>query len=221
MKPYKRLDEAAAPDGTILTLFEHDGAYVIRVDGVELMSTRRSHSETALAGLVCAPLAAVRGARVLVGGLGLGFTLKGALAHLPPDAEVVVAELLQPVIDWNANTEYNLAHDALADPRVTVKCDDVGRVLQRSPGAFDAIMLDVDNGAESLTTHGNRTLYRSVGVHMAAAALRPGGQLAYWSSSADDAFEATLRHAGLHVVTHSVRAHVTSGPWHTIFVAQQ
>lgn len=220
MKPFKRLGETTAPDGTVLALFEHDGAYVIRVNGVELMSTRRHNSEDALAELVCAPLATVSGARVLVGGLGLGFTLKAALTHLAPDAQVVVAELLQTIIDWNANPEYALSHEAMADPRVIVKRDDVAQVLQRSSGAFDAIMLDVDNGAEPLTTKSNRKLYRSVGVHMAAAALRPGGQLAYWSSTPDEAFEGTLRHAGLSVTTHSVRAHTTSGAWHTIFVAQ-
>lgn len=220
VKPFKRLGVATAPDGTVLALFEHDGAYVIRVNGVELMSTRRHNSETALADVVCAPLAGVRGARVLVGGLGLGFTLKATLKQLAPDAQVTVVEILQSVIDWNANTDYDLAHEALNDARVNVQCEDVSRVIQRSPGTFDAIMLDVDNGAESLTTKGNRKLYNSVGVHMAAAALKPGGRLAYWSSTPDDAFEGTLRHAGLTVETHSVRAHATSGPWHTIFVAQ-
>ena len=158
MKPFKRLGEATAPDGTILALFEHDGAYVIRVNGIELMSTRRHNSEDALAELVCTPLQDKRDARVLVGGLGLGFTLKTALRLLASDAHVMVAEIVQAVIDWNRNVDYPLAHEALSDPRVEVRHDDVARVLRQNPGAFDAIMLDVDNGAESFTTSGNAPL---------------------------------------------------------------
>lgn len=221
MKPFKRLEEATAPDGTVLSLFEHDGAYVIRVNGVELMSTRRHQSEDALAAFVCEPIAARAGAKVLIGGLGLGFTLAAALAHLAPDAEVTVAELLQPVIDWNRNPDYALAHESLADPRVTMRRENVVQTLQRSPGKFDGIMLDIDNGAESFTTKGNARVYRSTGVYLAAAALKPDGLLAYWSSTPDDGFESVLRHAGLTVTTHSVRAHTTSGPWHTIFVAER
>jgi len=132
MKPFRRLGEATAPDGTILALFEHDGAYVIRVNGIELMSTRRHNSEDALAELVCAPLADKRNARVLVGGLGLGFTLKTALRLLAPDATVMVAEIVQAVIDWNRNVDYPLAHEALADARVEMRHDDVARVLRHT-----------------------------------------------------------------------------------------
>ncbi|MBL0169904.1 MAG: hypothetical protein IPP90_04095 [Gemmatimonadaceae bacterium] len=220
MKPFRRLGEATAPDGTVLALFEHDGAYVIRVNGVELMSTRRHHSEDALAELVCAPLAAQRRARVLIGGLGLGFTLKKALSVLAGDAQVVVVELLDAVIDWNRNPDYPLADTALRDPRVELLHDDVARVLKRHRGAFDAIMLDVDNGAEPLTTAGNAHLYRSVGIFQAVAALRQGGRLAYWSSNDDPTFAESLRDAGLTVSETKVRAHATSGPRHTIYVGQ-
>ncbi|MEK6611872.1 MAG: hypothetical protein AABZ29_03705 [Gemmatimonadota bacterium] len=220
MKPFRRLGEAVAPDGSVLALFEHDGAYVIRVNGVELMSTRRHHSEDRLADLVCRPLQEQRGARVLIGGLGLGFTLKAALRVLAPDARVVVAEIVGEVIDWNRNPDYPLASAALRDPRVELCHDDVALVLQRHRGAFDAIMLDVDNGADPLTTSGNAQLYRPVGIHLAAAALRPAGRLAYWSAVDDRDFEASLRHAGLSVKVTQVRAHATSGPWHTLFVAR-
>ena len=218
MKPFKRLGEATAPDGTILALFEHDGAYVIRVNGIELMSTRRHNSEDALAELVCTPLQDKRDARVLVGGLGLGFTLKAALRLLASDAHVMVAEIVQAVIDWNRNVDFPLAHEALSDPRVEVRHDDVARVLRQNPGAFDAIMLDVDNGAESFTTSGNAPLYRMVGIHTAVEALRPGGRIAYWSSTPDRSFETSLRHAGLEVTVTQVRAHTTAGPMHTLFV---
>ncbi len=221
MKPFRRLAEATAPDGTLLALFEHDGAYVIRVNGIELMSTRRHHSEDALAELVCAPLRTRRDARVLVGGLGLGFTLRTALHVLAADAQVVVAEIVQAVIDWNRNVDYPLAHEALNDPRVDMRHTDVARVLRQSPGAFDAIMLDVDNGAESFTTTGNAQLYRSVGIYTAIEALRPGGRLAYWSSTAEHSFETSLRHAGLAVTVTHVRAHATAGPMHTIIVGQR
>lgn len=220
VKKFQRLDEATAPDGTVLTLFEHDGAYVIRVNGVELMSTRRHHSEDALAHAVCEPLVGMHDARVLIGGLGLGFTLKAALQTLAPDARVTVAEIVAKVIEWNRSTDYALAADALRDPRVDMRHVDVWRVLREHPNTFDAIVLDVDNGAESLTTKGNAKLYRTTGIHFAIAALRPGGRIAYWSATDDIAFETSLRHAGLDVTVTRVRAHATSGAWHTLFIGQ-
>ena len=220
MKPFRRLGEAVAPDGSVLALFEHDGAYVIRVNGVELMSTRRHNSEDALANLVCLPLQEQHAPRVLIGGLGLGFTLKAALRVLPSDAHVIVAEIVSEVIDWNRNPDFPLAGDALRDPRVELFHDDVAHVLQRYPQAFDAIMLDVDNGADPLTTSGNASLYRPVGIHLAVEALRPAGRLAYWSAVDDHSFEGALRQAGLSVKVSHVRAHTTSGPWHSLFVAQ-
>jgi spermidine synthase len=220
VKRVERLGEATAPDGTVLTLYRHDGAYSIRVDGVELMSTRRHHSEDRLAELVCVPLGERPGVRVLIGGLGLGFTLRAALRALGADARVVVAEIVAGVIAWNRNPDYALAATALGDARVDLRHEDVARVLERSPGAFDAIMLDVDNGAAPLTTAGNARLYRDAGIRMAAAALRPGGRLAYWSAGGDEAFEAALRRAGLVVETARGRAHATAGGRHTLFVAR-
>lgn len=220
LKRLERLGAATAPDGTVLTLYRRDGAYAIRVGGVELMSTRRYHSEEQLAELACRPLQHRRGPRVLIGGLGLGFTLKAALRVLPQDARVVVAEIVSEIIEWNRNPEYPLAAAALADPRVELRHDDVANVLRASKGAFDAIMLDVDNGAEALTTGGNAELYRSRGVRRAAAALRPGGRLAYWCADEDPHFAAVLRGAGLSVQLSRVRAHATSGGRHALLVAQ-
>ena len=218
MKPVRRLDEAVAPDGSVLALLEHDGDYVIRVNGVDLMSTRRHHSEDALADLACAPLGARPDAQVLIGGLGLGFTLKAALRLLAADARVVVAELLDKVIAWNRNVDYPFASDALRDARVELVPGDVAQVLRERPGAFDAIMLDVDNGADPLTTAGNAALYRYEGIRTAAAALRPLGRLAYWSAEPDRAFERAMRRAGLTVQLTLVSAHATTRPRHAVYV---
>jgi len=220
MKKVERLDAATAPDGTVLTLYRHDGAYSIRVDGVELMSTRRHHSEDRLAELVCEPLRLVPRARVLIGGLGLGFTLAAALRSLAPDARVVVAEILAEVIGWNEDPEYGLGGAALRDERVELRHDDVANVLRAGRGVYDGIMLDVDNGAEPLTTAGNARLYRAAGIAMAVAALRPGGRLAYWSAYGDPDLESALQRAGLAVEVSRVRAHRTSGAWHTLYIGR-
>jgi spermidine synthase len=219
MKRLERLGVATAPDGTPLTLYRRDGTYVIRVAGVDLMSTRRHHSEEQLAEIACLPFRNAAGPRVLIGGLGFGFTLRAALRSLPDDARVVVAEIVGEIIDWNRNPEYSLAGDALRDPRVVLRHDDVVNVLRTSRGEFDAIMLDVDNGAEALTSGGNADLYTGAGVKLAAAALRPGGLLAYWSADDDPRFAELLRRTGLNVRTVRVRAHATSGGKHTLLVA--
>jgi spermidine synthase len=215
----ERLGEAVAPDGTVLTLYRHDGAYSIHAGNQELMSTRQHHSEDVLAERVCAPLAGRAGVRVLVGGLGLGFTLRAALRSLGPEARVVVVEIVEEVIRWNQDPGYTLAADALRDPRVDLRHGDVAEVLQASPGGFDAIMLDVDNGAAPLTTRGNAGLYRAQGIRRAAAALRPGGRLAYWSAGGDPAFEKALRGAGMAVEVVRVAPHPGLKSRHTIFVA--
>ena len=220
MKKTELLDSARTPDGTVLTLYRHDGAYCIKADGVELMSSRRHASEDRLAELVCAPLVerGIRGATVLVGGLGLGFTLRAALRSLLADARVVVVEIMTEVIRWNENPAYEISSETLRDPRVELVQDDVARVLKASRGRFDGIMLDVDNGAEPIAMADNLLLYRKDGIRTAAAALRPGGVLAYWSLAADPAFEQALRGAGLDVAITTVRAHGTSGPRHPIYV---
>jgi spermidine synthase len=221
VKKLERLAEATAPDGTVLTLCRHDGDYFIRAGADVLMSTRRHHSEDRLAEVVCAPLRGVVGARVLIGGLGLGFTLRAALRTLGADADVVVAELVEAVILWNEDPGYDLAATALRDPRVTVRHGDVGEVLMASPNTFDGIMMDVDNGAEALTTARNSSLYTEAGVRIAAAALRPGGHLAYWSAGADREFASALRRAGLAVETATVRAHRTARPRHALLIARR
>lgn len=220
VKPTERLGEARTPDGTRLELLRHDRAYLIRADGVELMSTRRHFSEDRLAEVACAPICDRPRARVLIGGLGLGFTLRAALRQLAPDAEVVVAELIAEVIAWNANPAYELSADAMRDPRVRVVHDDVSNVLRAEAGGFDAIMLDTDNGPEGMIMSENSRLYAAKGIATTMAALRTDGVIAYWSVGDDPDFAAALERAGLSVKRLRVRAHPTSGPMHTLFVAR-
>jgi len=219
MKPLERLGQAHTPNGTLLEFFRHDGAYLIKAAGVELMSTRRHFSEDRLAEVACAPRAAAPGARVLIGGLGLGFTLRAALQHLQPDAEVVVAELVQSVIDWNANPEYALSHETMQDARVRIVHDDVVNVLSANANGFDAIMLDTDNGPAGMLMSENARLYVTRGISLTMNALRVGGVIAYWSVGEDKPFVGALQRAGLRVQTEQVRAHATSGPLHTLYIA--
>ena len=219
MKRHERLEEARTPNGTLIALYRHDGAYLIRADGVELMSTRRHLSEDRLAEVACAPIRDVTRARVLIGELGLGFTLRTALRQLRDDAEVVVAELLAEVIAWNADPRYGLSDEAMRDPRVRVVHDDVINVLRANPGAFDAIMLDTDNGPDGMLMSENAPLYATGGIALTVSALRAGGSIVYWSVSDDPAFARALRAARLSVETLRVRAHDTLGPMHTLYVA--
>jgi spermidine synthase len=219
LKPTVRLGEARTPDGTLIELLRHDGAYLIRADGVELMSTRRHLSEDRLAELACTPIRERPRARVLIGGLGLGFTLREAMRHLAADAEIVVAELLEAVIAWNADPAFELSAEAMRDPRVRILRDDVSNVLRAEAGGFDAIMLDTDNGPEGMIMSENSRLYAAAGIAKTIAALRPGGVIAYWSVGDDAGFAAALERAGLGVTRHRVRAHTTAGPMHTLYVA--
>ena len=219
MKRYERLGEARTPNGSLIALYRHDGAYLIRADGIELMSTRRHLSEDRLADVACTPIRERPAARALIGGLGLGFTLRAALRQLREDAEVVVAELLAEVIAWNQEPAYGLSDEAMRDPRVRVVHDDVTNVLRANPGAFDAIMLDTDNGPDGMLMSENAPLYAKSGVALTVAALRGGGSIVYWSVGDDPKFAGALRAAGLAVGTLLVRAHDTTGPTHTLYVA--
>lgn len=220
MKPVERLAEARTPNGTRLELLRHDRAYFIRADGVELMSTRRHLSEDRLAEVGCESLRDVAGARVLIGGLGLGFTLREALRILQPDAEVVVAELVAEVIAWNANPDYAISAEAMSDARTRIVHDDINRVLAAHPGHFDAILLDTDNGPDGLIMSENAQLYAMRGIERTIAALRPPGVIVYWSVGDDRRFAHALQRARLKVETLRVRAHDTAGPMHTLYVAR-
>jgi spermidine synthase len=220
VKKWTAVDQALTPDGKTVSLYEHDGSYMIRVDGVPLMSTRQHASEEMLAELACAHVRGTRGAQVLIGGLGFGFTLRAALATVGADAQVMVAEILSAVIAWNRNASFPLAADALADPRVTVLQQDAGEAICEGRGSFDAIVLDVDNGPAALSTSGNLRLYDSSGLRNARAALRPGGCLAVWSVAPDPAFERRMAQAGFRVEVQRCRSHLSSGRWHTLFLGR-
>jgi spermidine synthase len=220
VKKWTLVDKTLTPDGKTISLHEHDGSYTIRVDNAELMSTRQHASEERLAELACAHLRGIRRAHVLIGGLGFGFTLKAALRAIAADATVVVAEILAAVIDWNRNPAYPFAADALADPRVIVRQQDVVDAIGASRAAYDAIALDVDNGPNALSTDGNFQLYDYRGLQLARTALRPGGCLALWSAAPDPIFERLMAGARFTVVVERCRSHGNSGRWHTVFLGR-
>lgn len=218
MKKSTLLAEALSPEGEKFSLFERDGEYTIRVGGLDLMSTRQHASEEKLAELACAHIAQAPQARVLIGGLGFGFTLKAVLAAVAPTATVVVAELMPAIVEWNRHPDYQLAAAALNDPRVSVVLGDVGELIKRHPGSFDAIILDVDNGPEALSAAVNASLYHRSGLLHTKAALRPGGCVGYWSAAPDKGFAKLLERVGYRVEVQSARAHGSSGSWHTLFM---
>ena len=216
MIPWETLGRAQAPDGAELVLCRRGDEFVIRVGGRDLMSSRMHGSEEELARRACAGLGA--GARVLVGGLGLGYTLRAALDALPAGASVTVCELVPAVVEWNRGPLAPLAGQPLEDPRVTVEVVDVGAVIRRPGKRWDAILLDVDNGPVALTRRANHVLYGATGLSVAKAALRLGGVLAIWSASPDDAFVARLHRAGFEVTVDTVPARGRAGgSRHTLF----
>ena len=222
MKRTKQLALAQTPDGSTLSLHEHDGTYSIRVNGRELMSTRHVHSEEKLAEVACTPYARTPGARVLIGGLGLGYTLRTALRCLAQDAEVLVAEIMQEIVDWNRNSDFPLAHDALADARTRLVMSDVYDVIAQAPrqGRFHAIMLDADNGTTAMSTEGNERLYDETGLAMVYGALCPGGLVVYWSAQQEPRFAKKMAKSGFAVEIQRIRAHATSGGMHTLLIGR-
>lgn len=194
MKPQVQLAEARAPDGARLTLHAHDGHFVVRADGQALMHSALPESEERLGELAAEAAQPRQAARVLVGGLGLGFTLRRVLAGLGRDARVEVAELVPELVAWNRDFLRELHGACLDDPRVAVRLGDVGAALGREK--WDVIALDVDNGPAALVRAGNAGLYDERGVARLAAALRPGGTLLVWSAGPDRAFERRLGAAG-------------------------
>jgi len=186
MKKWNTLASAKTPDGSTLALVEHDGEYLLRVDGRELMSSARHASELRLGTLGAEVIARRPKARALIGGLGLGFTLRGLLTGARPDASVTVAELMPDVVAWNREPTWPLAHAELADPRVTVALGDVFEVLRRGP--YECILLDADNGTTAMMTRGNQALYQRRGIERVRDALAPGGVAAVSASSRRSAY---------------------------------
>jgi spermidine synthase len=222
MKAWEVLGESSAPDGTDIQLRRRDGEYLILANGKPLMSSRLHGSEEALATLGCSRARTLEQPRVLVGGLGMGFTLRAVLDALPRTAVVTVAELVPAVIEWNRASLAALAGHPLRDRRVRLEATDVGFTLRANPGCYDAVLLDTDNGPAAFTAAANAGLYDNPGVTAAFAALRPGGTFAVWSAWEDRKFEQRLRFHGFVVEVARVRARLRKGgPRHTIFVAHK
>ena len=220
MKPWEVLGRARTPDGLELTLTRHTSEFVITADGQSLMSSRMHGSEEALATLGCRRARTRPRPRVLVGGLGMGFTLRAALDVLPPGARVVVAELVPAIVEWNRGPLGALASRPLDDSRVRLEERDVAATMRSNPGRFDAVLLDVDNGPVALTASSNAGLYDARGIALARAALRPDGVLAVWSARDDRRFEQRLRAGGFSVQRERVSGRAKKGgPQRTILVA--
>lgn len=225
MKPHLKLAETKTPDGVPLTLEEHDGTYCIRINGLALMHSKATTSELHLGELAAVRLAAVPKARVLIGGLGLGFTLKRVLERAGPQALVEVAELMPEVVEWNRTFMAGLNGRLLEDPRVVVSVDDVWKVIARAgqgdnAARYDALLVDIDNGPKDMVQKSNVRLYSQSGIELMKAALRPAGRAAIWSAGDDTAYVTRLRRAGFKVEV--VRAQPHAGArsrTYAIFVA--
>ena len=221
MKPWELLGQARTPEGTEMALTRRGNDYLILADGKDLMSSRMKGSEQELARLGCDRARKLESPTVLVGGLGMGFTLRATLDIMPPDATVVVSELMAAVVDWNRGPLGALTEHALDDRRVEVEVGDVKATLCEGVARFDAILLDVDNGPAAFTQASNSGLYDNAGLLIVRAALRPEGVVGVWSAWDDRKFEHRFRHHGFAVETHHVRARLRQGgPRHTIFIGR-
>lgn len=219
MRPFETLDRVTTPEGRELSLHHHDGHYFIHLDGEELMSTWVHGSESALAEMACEALPPGR-PRILIGGLGLGFTLRSALEVLPRTAEVVVAELFPRVVDWN-RTYLTERGRPLEDPRVRIHDGNVVDLLRGGPARhYHAILLDVDNGPSEWCLESNGALYNREGLQTLKRSLVPGGTLAVWSAYPDPVFVRNLRKAGFDALSQNVRGRGRKGPRHTIFLGR-
>ena len=223
MNPWILLDQINVPgDGGLMKLYQRAHEFSISIKNEELMNSRMHGSEDALAELACQRVADRANPRVLIGGLGMGFTLSAALANLGEHAEVVVAELVPAVVEWNRTHLAELAGNPLDDPRVTVCESDVRLVIKKGHATYDAILLDVDNGPDGLTHEGNDRLYTHGGLAAAKAALKPGGILGVWSAEPDKSFSKRLRGSGFRMEEVSVRARgKRGGRRHTIWLAEK
>lgn len=220
MTPRELLGVAEVPGGEPLRLFRRGGDFMIVLDRNELMSTRMSGSEVALGTMTCDRLSDRPAPHLLIGGYGMGFTLRAAQEVLGPRAELVVAELVPEIIEWARGPMAELAAGCLDDPRVRLIMGDVGSVIDGAHGDFDAILLDVDNGPDGVVREGNNSLYSASGLRAARRALTPGGVLAVWSAAPDPAFTRRLEKNGFAVEEIRVAARTNGkGPKHTIWFA--
>ena len=222
MIPTTVLGTAKIPnDGGELVLSHRDNDFYIKLSGVhgDLMSSRMYSSELALAELGCSHLQGVENAKVLVGGLGMGFTLSAALKAISNNSEVTVAELVPGVIEWNKGVLGECAGKPLDDPRTRIYCGDVAELFLSAQPSYDAILLDIDNGPEAFTHDDNSELYSITSLQAIHATLRPQGVLAVWSAWHDPSFTKKLKKAGFVTSYKTVRAHKGKGSKHTIYLA--
>lgn len=221
MKIRELIGTAEVPGGDALRLYRRGDDFIIAIDRNELMSSRMSGSEEALATMTCDRLRSPKAASLLIGGYGMGFTLRAALATLGADAKIAVAELVPGIIEWARGPMAELAAGCLDDPRVELILGDVAKAIGAATRRYDAILLDVDNGPDGLTRDANEGLYSAAGLATAKAALRPGGILAIWSAAPDARFTRRLTAAGFQVEEVGVRARSNGkGPRHVIWFAR-
>jgi spermidine synthase len=207
MKSTVKIAEARTPDGGLMGLYQHDQDFIIRINGEDLMNSRQNESELELARLGCRHLAECKEPRVLIGGLGMGYTLRQTLDMLGPHARVRVGELMGAVVDWNREFLGVLNGNPLEDPRVDLKTGDILELISRSKSRFDAILLDVDNGPDAMTDSGNRRLYGYEGIEACRRALGEKGCLAVWSAKPSKKFEHLFVRSGFHVRRYTVPAY--------------
>jgi len=199
MKPRIKIATARTPDGGEMVLYQHDRDFLIEVDGDDLMLSRHNESELELARLGCAHLAGRKAPSILIGGLGMGYTLRQALDMLSPDAEVMVGELLDAVVEWNRKFLGELNIQPLEDERVELETGNIVELISRSKKRFDAILLDIDNGPSAMTYSGNSRLYGYEGIVSCRNALRKKGCLAVWSAGPSKEYEQLLMRCDFHV----------------------
>jgi len=224
MNPWVVLSKTKIPNSDKeLTLSQQGDEFAIRIPGVpgDLMNSRMHNSEDALAELACKRLKTHNDAQVLVGGLGMGFTLATALNTVSPSASVTVAELIPAVVDWNRGPLGECAGLPLNDSRTRIYIGDVSELLVQQTQGFDAILLDVDNGPEAMTHSNNEWLYSLKGLAAIHKSLHPQGIVAFWSARANQLFTIRLKKSGFNVQTRTVRARVGKGSRHTIFLARK
>jgi spermidine synthase len=222
MIPWVLLDKVTIMGGGELRLMRRGEEFSILSGSTPLMNSRMSGSEKALADLSCAQVGDRKKCHVLIGGFGMGFTLRAALAGLRADARITVAELVPAVLTWARGPMAHMSAECLADPRVTIREEDVRETIGAGPGRFDAILLDVDNGPDGLTQDKNDRLYDLSGLHAARKALRPGGVLAVWSAAPSPKFTRRLQSAGFTVEEIKTRANSNGkGPRHYIWMGKK
>ncbi len=222
MKPQIKLATTQTPDGGEMDLYQHDQDFSIKINGIQLMSSRQHESELALARLGCIHISRRTAPHVLIGGLGMGYTLRQTLEMLGDDGKVIVGELLPDVLEWNQGFLKELNGKSIEDERTEIKIGDIFQLLISSADSFDAILLDIDNGPSAMTDTGNHQLYTQAGIEVCRSALRKGGTLSIWSAEPSQEFEQLLISCGFQVKRYKVPAYTgTSRNSRFIWVAAE